>query len=264
MPERIAPFTHYLQSIDYMLIGIPRRKRAEIYQELRTHLEDAATERSLSTDDEQLQREVIDALGSSVDLGVEFHQAYYARYQIARRASDLIMATLLTLLMLPFFIVAALIIKLETPGPLFYKAEWLGQYGRCFMLYRLRTMTNAIDMEQRRFTRFGAWIRKLSLDESAALINVFKGELSFVGPRLLRPGETNLGDLRCRRILQVQPGMSSPSLARYGFERVSLPQQLDLDEAYLEQRSLRYDLRLFWETLRTIYHRAHREETESH
>jgi lipopolysaccharide/colanic/teichoic acid biosynthesis glycosyltransferase len=161
--------------------------------------------------------------------------------------------------MLPFFMVAALIIKLETPGPLLYEAEWLGQYGRRFMLYRLRTMTNTVDMEQRRFTRFGAWMRKISLDESAALINVFKGELSFFGPRLLRPNETDLRDPRCRRILQVLPGMSSPSLVRYGFERVSLPQQLDLDEVYLEQRSLRYDFHLFWKTLRAIYHHAHRE-----
>lgn len=249
------PFELYLATIDYMLVGIPQRRRMEIHRELLTHLEDAATDQGLSSANPELQREVIEALGSSLDLGVELHQAHYARYLTPRRVFDTATAIILSLLMSPFFLVAALIIKLETPGPIFYTSEWLGQYGQRFRLYRLRTMAHTSD-EALRITRFGAWMRKSSLDELAALINVLRGEMSFFGPRLLRPGETDTNDTRCRRILQVLPGLSSPSLVRHGFPRVDLQTQLALDEDYLNKHSLRYDFYLFWETLRFMRRQA--------
>lgn len=250
------PFELYLETIDYMLVGIPQRRREEICRELLTHLEDAATDQGLSPTNPELQREVIETLGSSLDLGVELHQAHYARYLTPRRIFDITTTITLFLLMTPFFLIAALIIKLETPGPIFYTTEWLGQYGQRFRLYRLRTMTRMSGAEAPRFTRFGAWMRKASLDETAALINVLRGEMSFFGPRLLRPGETNLEDPRCRRILQVPPGLSSPSLVRHGFPRVDLQIQLALDEEYLNRHSLRYDFYLFWQTLRLTRRQA--------
>jgi Undecaprenyl-phosphate glucose phosphotransferase len=111
--------------------------------------------------------------------------------RIAKRALDLVVAWGALLFFSPVILIAALLIKLESPGPVFFRQSRIGFSGRCFRIWKFRTMTTLDDggeikQAQRgdaRVTRVGAWLRRTSLDEIPQFFNVLAGEMSVVGPR---------------------------------------------------------------------------------
>src|SRR5688572_25730095 len=131
-----------------------------------------------------------------------------------KRIVDVSLSATGLVLTLPLMLVLALLIRANLGSPILFTQERPGLRGRPFMLYKLRTMTEARDEggkhlpDADRLTRFGAWLRKLSLDELPQLWNVLRGDMSLVGPRPLLMEYLPLYDSRQARRHEVKPGVT--------------------------------------------------------
>ena len=113
---------------------------------------------------------------------------YYSHF---KRITDLVLAAIMLMLVWPLFIIIGLLIKLDSDGPAFYRQERLGQDGQPFQIIKFRTMYKDAERQGPQFarrndpriTRVGRWLRRLRLDEMPQLLNIFKGQMSFIGPR---------------------------------------------------------------------------------
>jgi exopolysaccharide biosynthesis polyprenyl glycosylphosphotransferase len=158
-------------------------------------------------------------------------------YEIAKRAFDVTAAAILILLSLPLLIVLAVLIRIDSPGPVIFRQTRVGIGGRLFCLYKFRTMhQNAPKFglhpqcsDDPRITRVGAWLRKSSFDELPQLINVLKGDMSLVGPRPEMPFIVDRYEPRHRERLKVIPGLTGLW-------------QLSADRRYLIHENIQYDL----------------------
>ncbi len=194
---------------------------------------------------------------------------------MTKRAFDLAVALVGTVLLLPILAMAGLAIKLDSPGPVFYRSSRVGKDGRPFGLYKLRTMIAGADRVgssvtsggDPRITRVGRLLRRTKLDEMPNLINVLKGEMSLVGPRPEAPEWIELYSPEERRVLQVRPGITGLAQVRYRHEEDLLRgasiqeryphimrEKLHLDLEYIRNRSLGLDLRIIAETAAAILH----------
>jgi len=196
--------------------------------------------------------------------------------RVLKRAFDLLAATLLGLLLLPFFLVTALAVRLGSPGPVLFVQERVGRHGRPFRILKFRSMrVDADDALHRetmarvigagepgdvdgkqpifklkddpRVTRVGRWLRRFSLDELPQLWNVLRGDMSLVGPRPAVPHEVARYRPRHRRRLEAQPGITGLWQVS-GRNRLSFDEMVELDIQYLENWSLGLDLRIAFRT----------------
>ncbi|MDQ2856863.1 MAG: sugar transferase, partial [Acidobacteriota bacterium] len=198
--------------------------------------------------------------------------------RIIKRTSDLIIAAIASLVLLPFWLLFALLIKLDSRGPIFYKQERVGMDGRVFLFYKFRTMRpDADDASHREFqrsyiagrpevkpgsdgrpvyklqtdpriTRVGRWLRRLSLDELPQLLNVLRGDMSVVGPRPPIPYEVESYELWHRKRLDMKPGMTGLWQVS-GRNRLPFEEMVRLDLFYIENWSLLLDLKIILRTL---------------
>lgn len=191
---------------------------------------------------------------------------------VAKRIFDLLFAFVGVIVLLPLFLAIAVWIKLDSPGPVFFRQTRIGQFGREFTIYKFRTMVaNAEALgkqitatDDQRITRSGKFIRRYKLDELPQLFNVFKGEMSLVGPRPEVPKYVALYMPEQRLVLEVSPGITD--LASLKFRNESdllagvpnpeelyiqeiMPQKLELNLKYIAQASLRFDLLIILKTL---------------
>ncbi len=190
---------------------------------------------------------------------------------MCKRISDGVIAALGLLIVSPLFLLIAPIIKLDSPGPVFYRAERIGKEGVPFRLYKFRSMV--ADADRRgpgitaagdcRVTRVGVFLRRTKLDELPQLINVLRGEMSLVGPRPEDPRYVALYTPEQRRVLAARPGITSPASLHYrnesavlsgnDWERVYIetvmPHKLAIELAYLSHRSFFTDLKVIFLTL---------------
>ena len=192
-------------------------------------------------------------------------------YNVFKRLFDIIAAALAVVFFLIFWLIIAIIIKIQSPGPVIYKAKRVGMNGNCFTLYKFRTMctdsgavhSTTLRNDPRVFS-FGAFLRKTKLDETPQLINILQGKMSVIGPR---PEDKENADKifkgRFKKILSVKPGLSSPaSLYDYThgekyeseelYEKEFLPKKLALELYYAEHKSIPYDIRIIARTVITI------------
>jgi len=175
-------------------------------------------------------------------------------------------SSLVVLIALPLWAIVAIAIRLDSPGPVFYRAIRVGKCGEPFPIYKFRTMVadafrkgpGITRQGDSRITRVGRFLRNMKLDEMPQLINVLKGEMSIVGPRPEDPRYVAHYTPEQRRVLGVRPGMASPAFPKYRHEEellaaagddfentyltVILPDRLRMDLEYVEQQSLLYDL----------------------
>jgi len=186
---------------------------------------------------------------------------------MSKRICDLMLAGVGLLLSWPLLLVLAVLIKLDSRGPVFFRQERIGKDGQPFQLFKFRTMVdNACSLGPRltqkrdpRVTRIGQILRWLKLDELPQLMNVLKGEMSLVGPRPEDPHFVRLYTPEQRAVLTVRPGIVGPSqiLGRDELELYPegvdteqyyishiLPDKLQTDLEYVRHASLRHDLRL--------------------
>jgi lipopolysaccharide/colanic/teichoic acid biosynthesis glycosyltransferase len=191
------------------------------------------------------------------------------------RLIDVLVSTLGLLLLSPVFLLCALLIKLDSSGPVFYRARRVGQYGNPFYQYKFRSMV--VNEEQagpgittahdKRITKIGRFLRHYKLDELPQLINVLKGEMSLVGPRPETPHYVAHYTTTQRQVLKTLPGITSPASLTYRHEqsllvgddwekiylREIMPQKLAIELEYLARRTLWQDLALIVRTLWAVF-----------
>jgi lipopolysaccharide/colanic/teichoic acid biosynthesis glycosyltransferase len=180
--------------------------------------------------------------------------------QNASRALDLVVASLALAIATPLLAAAALLIKLESRGPVFYRQRRVGRAGQPFDLWKLRTMVPGAETMgagiyvvegDPRITRVGRLLRRFSLDELPNLVNVLKGEMAIVGPRPTVQEQVDRYTERQRRRLEVKPGITGWAQIN-GRTSLPWPERIELDVWYVEHRSLRLDLRILARTLRML------------
>jgi lipopolysaccharide/colanic/teichoic acid biosynthesis glycosyltransferase len=176
------------------------------------------------------------------------------------RALDVVIAGLLLLLASPLLVLAAVAIRLESRGPVFYRQQRIGRDGESFELWKLRTMVRGAESMgagiyivegDTRITRVGRLLRRFSLDELPNLINVMRGEMAIVGPRPTVREQVDRYTERQRRRLEVKPGITGWAQIN-GRASLPWPDRIELDVWYVEHRSLRLDIRILMKTARML------------
>jgi lipopolysaccharide/colanic/teichoic acid biosynthesis glycosyltransferase len=176
------------------------------------------------------------------------------------RVIDVVLAGLLLLIASPLLALAAIAIRLESRGPVFYKQQRVGRDGEPFELWKLRTMVPGAESMgagiyiidgDTRITRVGRLLRRFSLDELPNLINVLRGEMAIVGPRPTVQEQVDRYTDRQRRRLDVKPGITGWAQIN-GRTSLPWPDRIELDVWYVEHRSLRLDLRILLKTARML------------
>ncbi|HWK27802.1 MAG TPA: sugar transferase [Solirubrobacter sp.] len=171
-----------------------------------------------------------------------------------KRALDVALSGAALVVSAPVIALAALAVRLESPGHPIYRQRRVGKDGHVFEVVKLRTMVTgaehlgagmAVDEGDTRITRVGAFLRRTSIDELPNLVNVLRGEMSLIGPRPTLEVQVAQYTDRQRRRLDVRPGLSGWAQVN---GRASLPwsERIELDLWYLEHASLRLDLRILW------------------
>jgi lipopolysaccharide/colanic/teichoic acid biosynthesis glycosyltransferase len=179
---------------------------------------------------------------------------------VIRRAVDVVVSALALAASSPALALAALAIRLESPGPVIYRQRRSGLHGSEFDVLKLRTMVDgaehkgaglAIDANDARVTRVGAFLRRTSLDELPNLANVLRGDMSLIGPRPTLPVQVAQYTERQRGRLAVKPGITGWAQVN---GRAALPwaQRIELDLYYIEHRSLALDARILWRTVAMV------------
>jgi exopolysaccharide biosynthesis polyprenyl glycosylphosphotransferase len=197
--------------------------------------------------------------------------------RILKRTFDLVVSALAVLVLLPLWLLIALLIKLDSKGPVFYTQERVGMDGRLFLLYKFRTMKAGSDSQLHReyqkafiagraeanlgddskptyklltdprITRIGKFLRRTSLDEVPQLFNVLSGDMSVVGPRPPIPYEVEAYELWHRKRLDMKPGVTGLWQVS-GRNRLPFEEMVRLDLFYIENWSLLLDLKIILRT----------------
>ena len=187
------------------------------------------------------------------------------------RLFDLVSSLLGLLVLSPLLLVVAILVRLSSFGPVFYRPGRVGKDGKQFRLYKFRTMIPGASAvgprlttrDDPRVTAFGSWLRATKLDELPQLINVVLGDMSLVGPRPEDPRYVARYPAEYVGILSVRPGITSPASLRFRHEEQLLPAgdpepvylidvlplKLAMELEYQERRSFWSDLVVLWETL---------------
>lgn len=196
---------------------------------------------------------------------------YYAANRLLKRVFDLLGAATLLTLLLPLFLVTALAIRVDSPGPIFFRQRRAGLAGRSFTILKFRSMVR--DAESRlaeltrdadagnevlfklrrdpRVTTVGRIIRRFSIDELPQLLNVLTGSMSLVGPRPPLMTEIQLYGPEARRRLLVKPGMTGLWQVS-GRSNLTWDETVRLDMFYVENWSITADLAILWRTAKAV------------
>lgn len=194
-----------------------------------------------------------------------------------KRSSDFILALVGLLLFSPFFFLLAILIKLDSKGPVFYKQCRVGKNNHDFTILKFRTMKMESEQlglltigEDPRVTKIGRWMRALKIDEMPQLINVLKGEMSMVGPRPEVRKYVSLYSDRQKKVLEVRPGLTDLASLHYINENEILaqshnpektyieeimPHKLELNIEYIDNHSFVLDLKIIFKTIQKILKR---------
>lgn len=198
------------------------------------------------------------------------------RVQLAlKRLMDVVISGAALCVLWPLFLLVAIAIKIDDPGPVFYRQTRVGRKGKPFKIFKFRTMIVDADRKglsitvgrDSRITRVGAILRKTKLDELAQLINVLAGEMSFVGPRPEVPRYVEMYTPYQRQVLLVRPGITDYASIAYRNENDLLegcedpekkyieeimPAKIELNMKYLREISPAADIRLIFKTMDAV------------
>jgi len=189
---------------------------------------------------------------------------------LVKRLFDIAVSSILLVVLAPLFLVTALAIKIENPGPVFFSQVRVGKWGRLFSMVKFRSMVVGADkmkdelLEQDeaggvifkikrdpRITRVGRIIRKLSIDELPQLWNVLKGDMSLVGPRPPVPREVAEYQYSDRRRLEVIPGITCIWQVS-GRSDIDFEGQVELDVQYIQSQSFWTDINILLKTIPAV------------
>jgi lipopolysaccharide/colanic/teichoic acid biosynthesis glycosyltransferase len=188
-----------------------------------------------------------------------------------KRVFDFIVSALGIVVFSPVLILSALLVKVDSPGPIFFKQQRIGKEFRPFWIYKFRTMRASLEQgpnitigNDPRITGIGRLLRQSKIDELPQLINILRGEMSFVGPRPEVPQYVQLYRKEYQQILTVRPGLTDLASLKYRDEaallagaenpeeeyvRRILPDKIMLATDYIQRASFFFDLRLILETI---------------
>jgi lipopolysaccharide/colanic/teichoic acid biosynthesis glycosyltransferase len=173
---------------------------------------------------------------------------------IFKRIMDLLISGIGLILLFPILVVIGVLIKLDSKGAVFFVQERAGKDGKVFKAYKLRTMTEnaekiskSLRINDARITRIGKYLR-WGIDELPQLINVFKGEMSMVGPRPTLIEQVVRYSKEHKRRLEVKPGITGWALIN-GRNTLTWPEKIKLDTWYIDHWSLWLDVKILFKTL---------------
>jgi lipopolysaccharide/colanic/teichoic acid biosynthesis glycosyltransferase len=195
--------------------------------------------------------------------------------EMAKRATDLVLAAAGLLLFSPVLFVLGMWVRLDSKGPVFYRGLRAGRDGKPFYVLKLRTMVvdaerlggSETQADDPRITRVGGFLRRYKFDELPQLVNVVRGEMSLVGPRpevleevrrytpreqrllSVRPGITDWASVKFRNEDELLRGSADPHLA---YHEEILPHKIQLGLEYVEKRSLLVDFKILLQTVRAV------------
>jgi len=191
-----------------------------------------------------------------------------------KHSFDILVSLIAFILLSPIFLIIAIIIKLTSSGPVFYKGKRVGKGGEIFLMHKFRSMVANADKigsdltkyGDNRITGIGKFLRKTKIDELPNLIDVLKGDMSIVGPRPESPSYTQYYDERQKKALHVRPGITGLAQLQNRREELKLkdqadpdtyyihelmPKKLEIDLYYVENRNFLMDIKII---LKTVFH----------
>lgn len=187
------------------------------------------------------------------------HKRRSQRSVFLGRMGEIFFSSLLLVLLMPLFAIIGIAIKAESKGPVFFTQNRGGKNGKHFLIYKFRTMYKAnVDVHKvlvdndPRITKVGNFLRKTSLDELPQLINILKGDMSFIGPRPTVTGQTDsYNEYQMQRLL-VKPGVTGWAQIS-GRNLLTWDEKIDLDIEYIQKKSFKLNLYILMKTVVKIF-----------
>jgi len=206
-----------------------------------------------------------------ISFGYRYEKQFVSQNQLltikrfVKNVFDICFSSVFLILFSPFYLIIALLVKIDSKGAAIYKQERIGKNGKAFIIYKFRTMhenaeKNGPELSQEkdnRITRIGHFLRKTKLDETPQFFNVLKGDMSIIGPRPERKFYIDkLVKLNTNFIqtLGVKPGISSLGQIKYGYASTieQMLSRFKYDEFYLNNFSLLLDFKIFFKTILVV------------
>lgn len=176
-------------------------------------------------------------------------------YGVIKRILDFLMALLFLIIFMIPMIIISIAIKVEDKGPVLFKQSRTGKNGKVFKLYKFRSMhvsNNVLDFKnENKTTKVGKILRKTSLDELPQILNILKGEMSFIGPRPWIPEYYNNFTEKQKKRTEVLPGITGLAQS-YGRNNLSIFDKIDYDITYVNNFSFLQDLKVVFQTIKTV------------
>lgn len=188
----------------------------------------------------------------------------YKKY--IKRFLDIVLSLILLGLLWPMLLIVAILVRIKLGSPVFFKQERPGLNEKIFTLMKFRTMTNARDengnllTDEKRLTNFGKFLRSTSLDEIPELINILKGDMSFIGPRPLLVEYLPLYNEKQKHRHDVRPGLTGLAQVN-GRNNLEWEKRFELDLEYIEKMSLKNDLKIIKDTIIKVLKREDVSQT---
>lgn len=179
---------------------------------------------------------------------------------VIKRLFDVIFSALIIMVLTPLWIIVPLIIKMDSPGRVIFKQKRIGRDSKYFTMYKFRSMREGVpdlpaeevEDHSKMYTRFGAFLRRFSIDEFPQLFNVFKGDMSIVGPRPSHLGQH--GQIKIRRETRtdiMRPGLTSLSIVK-GRDDLTIEEKAKYDHTYVFKSTLFIDIPILLATIKIV------------
>lgn len=178
-----------------------------------------------------------------------------------KTAIDVVIAAVMLVILAPLLLVVAILIRLGSTGPAIYRQNRVGRFGKTFVMYKFRTMQadapvlSTEDMQKQiaiPFTRIGPFLRKTSLDELPQLLNILRGQMSFIGPRPSLPSQEDVNNLRVQMGVQgVRPGITGLAQVM-GRDDLDNQSKVQYDAEYCNKMSVWFDIKILGMTVAAV------------
>lgn len=177
-----------------------------------------------------------------------------------KRFFDILFSFLALIILSPLLLIIAVVVLADSGAPVLFKQDRVGKDNKLFKIYKFRTMkygtrdvaTEQLVESEDRITKSGKLLRKTSLDELPQLINILKGDMSFVGPRPLIPQEDEIRTVRAENgVFVVRPGMTGLAQVN-GRDELGIEEKVRFDREYVENQSLLLDIKIIFKTVGVV------------
>jgi undecaprenyl phosphate N,N'-diacetylbacillosamine 1-phosphate transferase len=179
-----------------------------------------------------------------------------------KRIFDIVVCILILIIGFPFLLLFGILVKLSSPGPVFFVQTRIGKKEEPYKVIKFRTMSGSPDKnamrwtksDEERITRIGHFMRDFGLDELPQLFNILKGDMSIIGPRTPLPQQVEAFPSRLKKMFTMRPGVLSLA-AIAGRRSLTMEQRYELHVQYVETWSLKLDLKILWRSLFVVLRR---------